>query len=641
MDIVKIPNHLKNSLFHLVTDRPDFLGVYSDYDGILTFLSKIWPLHSMPSQDSRFSTALDDARQHLVNNSDWDYAYTFLNRFSLVDGDDEYFNKFINTVVSPDVRKSQDDILRYVEDINRLLIPGGYRMVLNDYFEALPVFILGTHQQDDLPLTIGANTIPFYKSGARIEQYPCFIVIYDRWNDYNIKTQVHLRYCTSPAEASEYITVKIMRKGSVHTWETLPDKFYQLDADFCSVGPDREYYITLRRMFPKTYQSILLSLRDAALFPKIAELFENDSTYKISLMRENTTERNARTIRFDLNGIDYSQAFKFNYSFQPPYAANTVVLNFDFQYEGVIEHRVYGLIGKNGTGKTQILSSIVRSLNDNDNGAISPKKPLYGKIFTISYSFFDRFDTPAGNAAFNYVYCGLKKPGGGWLSELELKMRFYESVEKIIDKGEIDNWKALLETFIPQEIVGIMFGRDRYRHTEYYRDRFSEVYSQVSSGQNILLFVITEIVAQIRYNSLILYDEPETHLHPNAISELMNMIFELVQRYDSFCIIATHSPLVIQELQCRNIYVIEREENYVIARKLEKEPFGENLTVITDEIFGNREIKRHYTTFLKGLVASGRTFEDIIDLLETDDVPLSLNTRLHIKGIIAAGYEEL
>ena len=89
---------------------------------------------------------------------------------------------------------------------------------------------------------------------------------------------------------------------------------------------------------------------------------------------------------------------------------------------------------------------------------------------------------------------------------------------------------------------------------------------------------------------MILFDEPETHLHPNAISSLLNTIFRLVKRFESFCIIATHSPLIIQEIPARNIFIIERENNIAFVRELERESFGENLTVITQDIFGNKEI---------------------------------------------------
>jgi hypothetical protein len=133
---------------------------------------------------------------------------------------------------------------------------------------------------------------------------------------------------------------------------------------------------------------------------------------------------------------------------------------------------------------------------------------------------------------------------------------------------------------------------------------------------------------------LILYDEPETHLHPNAISNLIATIFGIVNRFESFCIIATHSPIIIQELPSKCIYILDRENEFLKIRRLEKESFGENLTVITEEIFGAIEVPKNYQTILKDLVDSGKTYEQVIDLLRNENLPVTLNTRLFIKGLM-------
>ena len=43
--------------------------------------------------------------------------------------------------------------------------------------------------------------------------------------------------------------------------------------------------------------------------------------------------------------------------------------------------------------------------------------------------------------------------------------------------------------------------------------RLVEIVDYMSSGESSLLFIFCNIVANIRYDSLILFDEPETHLH--------------------------------------------------------------------------------------------------------------------------------
>ena len=138
---------------------------------------------------------------------------------------------------------------------------------------------------------------------------------------------------------------------------------------------------------------------------------------------------------------------------------------------------------------------------------------------------------------------------------------FYRSVSLIKTKKLEYLWYDILRNFIVPEILDIAFSRRKSLLPDSIFDesKFNEIYTILSSGQSIILFMISEIISQIRYDSLILFDEPETHLHPNAISSLLNTIFRLVKRFESFCIIATHSPLIIQEIPARNIFIIERE----------------------------------------------------------------------------------
>lgn len=148
------------------------------------------------------------------------------------------------------------------------------------------------------------------------------------------------------------------------------------------------------------------------------------------------------------------------------------------------------------------------------------------------------------------------------------------------------------------------------------------------------LYIITEIFAHIRFDSLILYDEPETHLHPNAISQLVNTIYELVDKFESYCILATHSPLIIRELLSKNVLVIERDGNVPSIRKIGIESFGENLTTLTEEVFGNRSVEKQHEIIIQEMVDDGKSYEEIKSLLASDGLPLSLNVLMLIKSLI-------
>ena len=163
--------------------------------------------------------------------------------------------------------------------------------------------------------------------------------------------------------------------------------------------------------------------------------------------------------------------------------------------------------------------------------------------------------------------------------------------------------------------------------------KISDTLKILSSGQNILLNIITEIIKNIRYDSLIIYDEPETHLHPNAISQLTNTLYTLTQEFESFCLIATHSPLVVQEMLAKNVYILEKEQNNLYVRKPNSETFGENLTVITNEIFGNRDVPDYFKIQLKKLVSSGLSYDRILQEIQSPNTEVSLNVNLYLKSL--------
>ncbi len=631
---------LKSQVFNEIISLPNFLGKYEEYDGILSFLSRIWNLKEMPSEDGRFKNAYDDTYQHIVNNNDWTIEYLFLERLNLIEGDEKHFILFLETIVNPTVRKNKEEILLYVTKINGIIQQSGFRLILTTYFEELPVYKYKANEEfNDLPIEILANDIPIYLSTNERERiYPCFVLGYDNWNDYGLRTLFDLTYYSQFNSYTIIGKTKIMKLGTNPTWDSLSESFTSLSNEYCSLGQDKSYYFRLKQVLKSNYTSFLLALRDVATFPRIYELFESDDIFKTSLIRGNDKERLARTIRFEIEGIPSNEYYKFNFTHKPPYAENTITLNFDFEYNTDFEHRIYALIGKNGTGKTRILSSLAKELSEKEPQTFTPRKPVYGKVFTVSYSFFDRFEIPNSDASFNYVYCGLKKSDNTWKTDDDLLAGFYQSVALIKKKNLENDWYKILSNFIIIDILDIAFEKvedfiNSYNYI-FKEDKFNEIRKFLSSGQSIILFMVSEILSQVRYDSLILFDEPETHLHPNAISALLNTLFDLVKRFQSFCVIATHSPLIIQEIPARNIFVIERENNLAYTRSLERESFGENLTVITQEIFGNRETPRHFINLISELVSKGKSYEEIVTILETDNLPVTSNVRLYIKALM-------
>ncbi|HEX4374725.1 MAG TPA: AAA family ATPase, partial [Puia sp.] len=574
--MLKLPKEIKLQLFNLIKTQNRPFGDEIGQEGIIPFLNQIWPLSTMPSEDPRFHDAFGDAYQHLVNNSDWENDYLFLNRFKLLDKDED-FNRFLEAVVSPEARISEDEIVKFILLISPLIEKENYVFAVDGHSDAgLPIYKLRENTEGaDFIFDLKPNSIPFfvdwYKNGRDDKasshspppKFPAFVLVFnDGWNDFRILSQFYLYYYHDQNSVSSIGPIKIISNSiSDNIKDDLPDNFLQLDQHFCSLGQTLEFYTKLKNAINRDFESALFGLRDTAFFPDNHDRFENNKKFLTSVVRFDEAERMLRTAKYVIYSYDLQNLYTFSYIFKPLYASNPVTVDFEFSKDTQIGNRIYAIIGKNGTGKTQLISSLPIDISEErDNLFVPSKIPYFSKVITVSYSVFDQFEVPRKSRMFNYVYCGLRKNKNEPFSEKGLVLRFYSSWKNLVSKGRLVSWKRIINSFISESLTE-SFIEPSGETFIINPIKFQQAKVKFSSGQSIVLYVITEIIANIRFDSLLLFDEPETHLHPNAITELMQIIYHLVNEFQSYCIIATHSPLIIRELFSRNVYVLEREED--------------------------------------------------------------------------------
>lgn len=240
---------------------------------------------------------------------------------------------------------------------------------------------------------------------------------------------------------------------------------------------------------------------------------------------------------------------------------------------------------------------------------------------------------------FNYVFCGLLNDDNTVPSKIEKNQKLIEACKKITYHKRVDKWQDVLSKFIDNDVLDdafiineFLYGYGNDEGIEINEANLIQIVDRLSSGQSIMLEIMTKIIANIRYDSLILFDEPETHLHPNAISQLISSIYELVESFDSYCLITTHSPIIIQNIFGKNVYVMEKDNNTPIIRKIGVESFGENLTVLTEDVFSNSEINKQYKVILDKMIERYYNYETILEKIENDNLPLSLNAKTYIKS---------
>ncbi|WP_419234482.1 AAA family ATPase [Aliarcobacter cryaerophilus] len=641
---IKISKKIKLEIYNTLKEEK----LISDEEKWMDFLNSIWDLRAMPSTDDRYTNAYDDIIQHTVNNDDWKLDELFLEILKLLE-DDKKFIKFIETIVYPEFRKNEDEIINFVLLINSYLEKDKFSLIVSSYDQNdLPIYTVNVKLNDNSYSDLPKNEIVFnlvreaqgsyfrFNSHTPPTTMPSFVLVNQRgWDDSGWRTNFGLFYYESEINKTYIGSVKITDSVN-YNLDNFPTTFTLLEDNFFSLGQEEDYYLNLKKIFGRNFESILYSLRDAAFFPEIQEKFENEDSFKQSLIRYDSSEQLLREIKYKIYGFDLSNLYSFKYTFKPKYSSETIEVAFDFNSKEELPSRIFAIIGKNGTGKTQLLTSLPLNIAKKEDNFFSPRTPLFSKVIAISYSLFDNFEIPKKTSKFNYIYCGLRDENKDLLTPMKQLLRFHKTNAKIFTLKRVEEWRNILSNFIDEEIINEFIvettNSSNKKEYTYQREKFNLVKNKLSSGQHILLYTISEIVSNIRRDSLLLFDEPETHLHPNAISQLMNIIYELAHKFESYCIITTHSPLIIQELLSKNVFILEKDENIPYIKKIGIESFGENLTTLTEEVFGNKEISKQYKKIIKRLIDNGNKYEEVVSKLESDGIPLNLNVRLYIKS---------
>ena len=325
-----------------------------------------------------------------------------------------------------------------------------------------------------------------------------------------------------------------------------------------------------------------------------------------------------------------------------------IPINLDFRCpNGVstIDDVPYGMvafIGHNGCGKSSLLYDLASLIYTpptqrfllNDVIQMSPSDVGTTKLMMFSYSAFDNFRFP-GNTYSDYrlmsegvdsrqgrfIYCGVRDvkqemedlmqrhketapdpnlPNNNIIvqekrvNEVKLKPiqrladEFSAALNVISCNHDLsEEWKAMTERC--EEILPSLCQDLRHfvdGNLIWDAENRIEHYMNMSTGVKFFLHIMSHIYAYNEDNSILLFDEPENHLHPPMLSFMMNEIKRAIRKTHSIMLVATHSPIVLQEMFAKNIYVIRRDEGRLVFRHPLTETYGENFGYINRIVFG-------------------------------------------------------
>lgn len=153
--------------------------------------------------------------------------------------------------------------------------------------------------------------------------------------------------------------------------------------------------------------------------------------------------------------------------------------------------------------------------------------------------------------------------------------RVYDSDPSIFEQSLSDNSQGLFKVF--HDLLGghlLPEKNDRGDDEWYYHsnsDTFVEPLSECASGiKNLSQLFIAIKRGEIAASTLLILDEPETHLHPSLIVDYAALLIRICKKSKARILITTHSPTLVNAL-----WVISQAEkmadtvNFYIAEKVE------------------------------------------------------------------------
>jgi ABC-type methionine transport system ATPase subunit len=141
---------------------------------------------------------------------------------------------------------------------------------------------------------------------------------------------------------------------------------------------------------------------------------------------------------------------------------------------------------------------------------------------------------------------------------------------------------------------------------------------ELSSGQRLFAYIVINVVGAIRRNSLILIDEPEFFLHPTLEIQFVDMLKQILFRFNSKALLATHSVVTVREVPADCVHVYERGDDRLILKKLPFQTFGGDVQRISSYVFGDNAVSKPFETWIERQLSEYGSAEDLIAALGDD-----------------------
>lgn len=426
----------------------------------------------------------------------------------------------------------------------------------------------------------------------------------------------------------------------------LPEVFTELGQNYFSLGQDVSYYESINELGDEYRENIHASLRDVSFDEDLLGQVIDQRVMGRSLLRSVSLRSVQGQFNRLANGNATLTPYEFTYtSFTSKRGIDSMALDFVVKPKSNPPTNIHVLIGRNGVGKTRLLNHMVECLLEENalkygrfSSPIADKATeIFANLIAVTFSAFDETEPKPERKnktlGISYSYIGLKDEKKDSKSPTKLKNEFARSAYICKIGGKL---KRLNRAIVSLESDPIFRDADlksifQYAGQKEFESVAAGIFHRLSSGHKIVLLTITRLVETLEERSLVLIDEPEAHLHPPLLATFVRVLSDLLVLRNAVAIVATHSPVVLQEVPKSCCWKLRRTGAVAIAERLEIESFGENVGSLTQEVFGLEVTDSGFHTLLEAAAKRRYSYEQIIGLF---DDQLGFEARAILRSLI-------
>jgi AAA15 family ATPase/GTPase len=179
--------------------------------------------------------------------------------------------------------------------------------------------------------------------------------------------------------------------------------------------------------------------------------------------------------------------------------------------------------------------------------------PLNIEIINNVFNYFSKFRTNINEIGQKYAVIKqikiideylkndeLKKEMEDFVSNFDIGLKGFEIIKKIIDEQEIIT------------IQGIHKTKEKNKKLDFLYE---------SSGTQSLFFTLANILNSLKNNSVVIIDEIESGLHPEALNKIITYFIDENEEKKAQLIFSSHSLDFMNKLDMHQIHLVEKNDN--------------------------------------------------------------------------------